>query len=296
MASIKLFLKTILLKPLYNLLMFLVFILPDHSLGFAVIILTVVIRVALLSSTKSMTRQQALMTKLKPEMDAIKEKYKDDQPGQAKALMDFYKKHKINPVGSCLPMIIQLLVLFALYYVFEIGVSTARFDLLYSFVPHPPVVNANFFGINLAKPDHLFILPIIAGIFQFIQTFQMLPKNKNAKGLAKFFPFLDKAAKKSTSTDPMASMQSQMAFVLPLVTVFVSLRFPAALPLYWAVSSLISIIQQHFVLKQTDKVTVEQADEILESNDPEKTLEADIKKNEKTSSKKGVTVTVRQKK
>lgn len=296
MLSIKLFFKTILLQPLYNILMFLVFILPDHSLGFAVIILTIIIRLALLGSTKSMTRQQALMTKLKPEMDEIKEKHKDDQQAQSKALMAFYKKHKINPLGSCLPMLIQLVVLFALYYVFEIGVGTSHFDLLYSFVPVPSAVNANFFGINLAKPDHLLILPIIAGIFQFIQTFQMLPKNNNAQGLAKYLPFLDKSSGKKKSADPMAGMQSQMAFVLPLVTVFVSLKFPAALPLYWAVSSLISIIQQHFVLKQTDKVTAKQADEILESKDPEKTLEADIKKNEKKTVKKGVTVTVRQKK
>lgn len=296
MTSIKKFFEVVLLQPLYNLLMVIVFFMPNHSLGLAVIILTVAIRVALLPSTKAMTRQQALMGKLKPEIDALREKYTDKQE-QAKKLMEFYKEHHINPAGSCLPMVLQGVILIVLYYVFEIGIDTSHFNLLYSFTPVPSQVNSYFLGIDLAQKS-LWTLPIIAGIFQFIQTFQMIPKNPKAVGMAKYLPFLDKSNKDKKGQDPMAGMQAQMAFIMPLITIYIGREFVAALPLYWAISSLISIIQQHYVLKETNKITVKQADEISLSDKPEALLQADVKKNEqkKVKSKKGITVTVRQKK
>jgi membrane protein insertase Oxa1/YidC/SpoIIIJ len=82
---------------------------------------------------------------------------------------------------------------------------------------------------------------------------------------------------------------------MPLITIWIGRSFPAALPLYWIISSVISIIQQSYILKQTDKITVKQADEITLSDEPEAVLEADIKMNEQKTTKKGVTVTVRKK-
>lgn len=267
----KAFLKLLLLKPLYNLLILLVFVAPTNSLAFAVIVLTVVIRVAMLPLTKSLTRQQALMTKLKPEIDALREKNKSDQPAQARELMAFYKKHHVNPAGSCLPMILQLVILLVLYYVFRIGITTDRFDLLYSFTPRPNQINPHFGWLDLSKPD-MWILPIITGVLQFFQTWQMLPKK------------IDKS-------DPSQNIQRQMMLIFPVMTVVIARSFPAALPLYWSVSSIISIIQQSYILKQTAKITPTQADEILETG----AEDVKVSQTKEVIKKKGVEITVRKK-
>ena len=275
----KLFLKIILLKPLFNLLILLVFLMPKNNLGMAVIILTILIRLAILPLTKTITRQQALMQKLKPEMDKLKVEYKDNQQEMAKATMEFYKKHNISPFGSCLPMIVQLVILIVLYYVFRIGVTTERFDLLYSFTPRPDSINPNFLGIDLSKPD-LWVLPIITGVLQFIQTWQMLPKGKISKD------------------DPAGAMQKNMVYFFPIFTVMIARGFPAALPLYWSVSSIVSIIQQKSVLAQTDKINVREADKLLESGaniDEVVNIESTKQEIEK-STKKGVEITVRKRK
>lgn len=268
----KALLKVILYKPLYNLLVGLIFISPGHQLWLAVIILTVLIRVALLPLTRSITRQQALISKLKPELDALQAKYKGDKMRLSQEMMAFYKRHRVNPYGSCLPMILQLVILVVLYRVFQVGVDKIRLDLIYGFMPKPEQVNPYFFGINLSLPD-LFVLPIIAGSLQFIQTWQMMPKSQSKTG------------------DPSAAVQKQILYIFPVMTVVIARQFPAGLPLYWSVSSVISIIQQHYILKQTEKMSFKQADEILEGGvDP-----TDSKTIEEKTRRKGVEITVRQK-
>ena len=268
----KAFLKLILYKPIYNFLILLIFIIPGHYLGVAVVILTVIIRFALLPTTRSVTRQQALITKLKPELDKIQQANKNDQAATAKATMAFYKKHHINPMGSCLPMILQLVILVVLYRVFQAGLTEIRPDLIYLSTPRPDFINPNFFWIDLSKPD-LWVLPIITGVLQFIQTWQMTPKGKNI------------------SKDVATNMQRQMVFIFPIMTIFISRQFAAALPLYWSISSIFSIIQQRNILRQTAKISIKEADEILESG--QGSIEAGEEK--EVIKKKGVEITVRRK-
>lgn len=271
----KSFLKIILYKPLYNILMVLILLTPQHSLAVGVMALTILIRIALLPATKSITRQQALMAKVKPELDELQKKYKGDQATLAKETMAFYKKHHVSPWGSCLPMILQLVILIILYRVFIAGVATVRTDLLYSFIPNPGTINPFFFGIDLSKPD-LWILPIITGLLQFVQTWQMMPKTKSAPN----------------TNDPAASIQKQMVYVLPIFTVVIARSFPAALPLYWAISSVISIIQQTYILRATAKITLKQADALLESGADD----VNISETTEVITKKDVEITVRTKK
>lgn len=270
------FLKIILYKPLYNLLILLVLISPQHSLAVAVIVLTILIRVALLPATRSITRQQALMNKIKPELDELQKKYKGDQTTLARETMAFYKKHHVNPWGSCLPMILQLVILLVLYRVFMAGVATVRTDLIYSFVPKLSSINPYLFGIDLSKPDK-WILPIITGLLQLVQTWQMLPK-KNIQAA-------------NTTADPTQMLQRQMVFILPIMTVIIAQRFAAALPLYWAISSIISIIQQTYILRATQKISLKQADLLLESGAEEVNTTA----NSEVIKKGDVEITVRKK-
>lgn len=229
--------KIILLKPLYNALIFLVWLAPGRSLGLAIIALTVITRLLLLPSTLKSTLAQRKLKDLQPEMNKIREKYKDDKQKQSRALMEFYSQHKVNPLGSCLPLLLQFPILIILYYVFRIGVDTSRFDLLYSFMPRPETVNSVFLGINLAKPDPHYILPIIAGLTQLAVGLQMRAD-------------MPKPQKEENQGEQMQRMLSQqMIFLTPLLTFFIALKLPSALPLYWIVYSLFLIIQQWLIMR-----------------------------------------------
>lgn len=258
----KAFLKLILYRPLFNALMILVFIIPGHSVGWAIIALTVVIRLILLPSSINALRQQKRMQDLQPEIQALQAKYKDDRTKLAEAMTSFYREHKVNPLGSCLPLLIQLPILFMLYYVFMNGLSTSRFDLLYDWMPRPDTIQTLFFGLDLSKPDR-WILPLIAGALQFVQAWQITPKTKPGEG------------------QQMAQMMSkQMMYLMPVFTIYIAGRLPAALPLYWIVTTLFAIGQQWYVYR--GKISNVK-------------LQISNKKKEKTTLKHGVEITVRKK-
>ena len=235
MTTIKLIIKAVLYKPLFNALIFLVFLMPGHNVGLAIILLTVIIRLILLPSSMSATRQQKRMRDLQPEIQELQAKYKGDKQRQSQELMAFYKREKINPLGSCLPLLIQLPILLILYYVFINGLNTARFDLLYSFTPRPDFMHTWFLGIDLAKPDR-FILPVIAGILQYFQSRQLMP--------------VTPPKKEGQSPDMQSMVSKQMMYLMPVFTVLIAGRLPAALPLYWIVTTLFAIGQQWYVFRQ----------------------------------------------
>lgn len=229
----KLFLKIILLKPIYNGLILLMLIIPGHSLGWAIIIMTMIIRLLLIPSTNSATRAQKKMRRLQPEIEKIKQQYKGDQAGQGRATMALYKKYGVNPVGSCLPVLIQFPVLIILYYALSFITSEGhRLDLLYAWVPRPETFQTNFFGIELGQPEKWF-LPISAGVLQFVSAWQMQPPKTKKKEI-----------------DMTAALTKQMLYMFPLLTIWIARSFPAALPLYWVVSTLFTIVQQKIILSK----------------------------------------------
>ncbi len=276
MATIKLVLKTILYRPLFNALIFLVWLIPGHNVGWAIIILTIIIRLILLPSSLKAARSQLKLRDLQPELQKIQAEYKGDKTKQSQAMMEFYKKNKVSPWGSCLPLLIQFPILIVLYYVFINGLNTQHFDLLYSFVPRPEFISTSFFGIDLAQPER-WILPIITGALQFIQGWQIQPKKTPGQG-----------------KDMQQAMSRQMLYLMPVFTVIIAMRLPAALPLYWGITTLFGIGQQWYANKQ-----------INASRDGEKEDEKETKKEYQAPEKHetldkrvkhGVEVTVRRKK
>lgn len=266
MTFLKDILKAILYKPLFNALIFLVWLFPGHYVAFAIIVLTVIIRVILLPSSMKATRQQKKMRDLQPEIQKLQEKYKGDKQKQSQELMKFYQQNKINPIGSCLPLLIQLPILLILYYVFRNGLDTSHFGLLYHWMPRPEFINTNFFGINLAGTDR-FILPVIAGILQFIQGWQLTPKKVPGQG-----------------SDMSAMVTKQMLYLMPIFTIFIGGRLPAALVLYWIITTLFSIGQQWWALRESDDKRLVTRDQKKEESTINKII------------KRGVEVTVRRKK
>lgn len=284
MLSIKLFLKTILYKPLYNALIFLVWLIPGHNVGWAIIILTIIIRIILLPSSLKAARSQIKLRDLQPELQKIQEQYKNDKTKQSQEIMAFYKKNQVSPWGSCLPLLIQFPILIILYYVFINGLSTARFDLLYEFMPRPDSMNTLFFGIDLAKPN-LYILPVLAGIFQYIQGRQMTPPSAKATG------------GKATGQEMSSMITKQMLYLMPVFTVIISMRLPAALPLYWIITTLFAIGQQWYATRQIQNAKGKKENEKEEIDKSDREYQKPQKHEEVSkNTKHGVEVTVRRKK
>ncbi|EKD56019.1 MAG: hypothetical protein ACD_58C00317G0011 [uncultured bacterium] len=239
--------KTVLYIPLYNALIFLVWLVPGHSVGWAIIILTIIIRLLLYPSSAKTVVIQKKMQQLQPELEKIKEKYKDDKQGQAQATMQFYQTNKINPLSGCLPLLVQLPILYVLYYVFRVGLDESRFSLLYSFIPRPEYVNAIFLGMDLNQPS--IYLAVLAGILQFFQSRQMMAKqvkkpNTNNKN-------------DDSATNFQNIFSTQMVYLFPIITVMIGTKLPAALAIYWSITTAFMILQQWWIYnKAIDNVTV----------------------------------------
>lgn len=236
------FFKAVLYKPLFNLLVFFAWLVPGHSIGWAIILLTLLIRGALWKSSVKALHTPLQMRHHQEELQTLQKKHKGDRQALAHAQMAFYKEKGINPLGGCLPLLIQLPILIILYQVFITGLNQVRPDLIYSFTPHLDTINSRFLGIDLAKPDPLFILPILAAVAQFAQGYYMMKANSTA------------------ATDPtMAAMNKQMTYLFPFFTFFIAYKLPAGLALYWVTTTLFSLAQQVYVtktFKPTAKATV----------------------------------------
>lgn len=230
--------NTFFYQPIFNLLVFLYNIIPGHDLGVAIILLTIIIKLALLPLSKQSIKSQKAMQELQPKIDEIKVKYPKKEE-QAKAMMELYKNEKINPFSSCLPLLIQLPFLWAVFKVFRAGLSNGSLNMVYSFLHRPEALNPIFFGfLNLSVPN--IYLAVLAGAAQFWQA-KMLPiKKSEVKG-------------EGTQDESMTViMNKQMIYFMPLLTFFMCLKFPAGLALYWFVTTVLTAAQQIYIFKHKD--------------------------------------------
>ena len=150
----------ILTQPLLNTLIWIYNILPFKDMGVAIIALTLLIRLVLLPSFHRQLKSQKELQQLQPKLNEIKEKYKNDQQQQSKAIMELYREHKVNPFSSCLPLLIQLPILIALYSVFLSGLKGDIGSELYPFIANPGDINTVFLGfVELSNPNLYFPNP-----------------------------------------------------------------------------------------------------------------------------------------
>ena len=193
-------------KPLLYILEY--FYKYTHNYGIAIIIITVIIKILFFPLTHKSYKSMKDMQKLQPKMTELKEKHKGDKETLNKSIMELYRTHKVNPLGGCLPMIVQIPVFFALYksLMFSIELRHAPFMLWIT---------------DLSAKDPYYITPVIMGVTMFIQQ-KMTP----------------------TSMDPM---QAKMMLALPVVFTFMFLNFPSGLVLYWLVNNVLTIAQQAYI-------------------------------------------------
>lgn len=249
---------SLLYQPLVNALIFFYKILGEN-LGLAIMLLTIGLRAILIPLTKPSLEAGQKMRKLAPQLTKLKEKYKKDKKALAQAQLKLYQKNGVNPGAGCLPQIIQFIILIALFQAFNQvlrpdGEMLIKLNkILYPFLQMTKEINFRFLYLDLTKPDLIslpfqlnfgfFSLKQLPGIFlllaaatQFLSSKLMMPAIKIEEKEAK------KTEKKED--DMMAAMQSQMAYLMPLMTIFIGFRFPSGLVLYWFVFSLFMLIQQ----------------------------------------------------
>ncbi|MDO8435745.1 MAG: YidC/Oxa1 family membrane protein insertase [bacterium] len=238
---------TIFYQPIFNLLIWLYNVIPGNDIGVAIVALTVIIKVLLYPlSWKSIQSQRAL-TQLQPKIEALKKEVGSDKERLTKEMMELYKREKVNPFSSCLPLLLQLPFLFAVYQVFQRGLKSESLDLLYGFVQNPGTINPISFGlVDLAKP--VIVFAILAGAAQYFQAKQLMHK-KPPKEVA------DKPAAKDEGMAAM--MNKQMLYFMPIFTVIIGLKLPGGLSLYWFVMTLLSLLQQVIVLRKKKETAVE---------------------------------------
>jgi len=233
--------NAVLYQPLLNALAFLVSVIPGGDVGVAVIVLTILVKVILYPLSQRSIESQAQMNMLAPELNKIKNSGASKEE-QARLTFDLYKTHKTNPFSGCLLVLIQIPIIFALYYVFFKGINFQN-GVLYSFIHIPAHMNMVFLGIIDISKKSLF-LAVLAGISQFLQAYYMPKPAPSSGGSASFQDSFTK------------SMNTQMKYIFPFIVAFIAYSISGAIALYWITSNLFMVGQQIYVKKKEFSVVV----------------------------------------
>lgn len=232
-------------QPIINLLVFLAEILPGNDLGLAIIGVTLIVKGILFPLTFKTMKAQREMKALQPKVNEIKEKYKDDKEKMSQELMAVYKDNKVNPLGSCLPLLVQIPVFLGIFRVLQSDLSIIPEGTLYSFVNAPENLNTLFLGaIDLSQ---VFIpFAILAAAMQYWQVKSGLPP-KPANEVAKKAPG-------ALDEDMAANMQRMMLYFIPGITLLVgSTTLPAGIMMYWMTTTLMTVVLNKIFLPKDEK-------------------------------------------
>lgn len=224
-----------------------------YALGFSIVLLTIIIRLLLYPLTSSQLKVSKKMQDIAPHLSKVKEKHKGDAKRQQQEMMRLYKEHGVNPAAGCLPTLLQLPILIALYNVFikivnlngNSVVSEMNKIIYFDSIKLNAPWDQGFFGIPLGKsPSNLLttlgvivvLIPVLTGFLQFIQTKMMMAKKD---GQVK--------KEKKDSSDFATAFQTQSLYIFPVMIGFFSYTLPIGLSLYWNTLTLFGILQQHRV-------------------------------------------------
>ena len=180
------------------------------NFGVSIIVVTILIKIALLPLTLKQDKSMKEMKKIQPELEKLKKDYAHDKQMLNIKTMELYKEHKVNPLGGCLPLLLQLPILFALFGVLRSGIIPA---------------DSSFLWLKLTDKDPYYILPILNGAVSFFQQ------------------------KLMGSADSNPQMKNMM-YIFPIMMIFISYRMPSGLQLYWLTSSILAVVQQYFIMKK----------------------------------------------
>lgn len=277
--------ETIVVKPIFNALMWLYSVIPGGDFGISIVLFTILVRILIYPLVKKQLHQTKMMRKMQPELAKIKSAAKGNKQLEATMQMDLYKRYGINPFQSILILIVQLPIFIGLYQVIQI-ISLQRdrvahfayeplkqLDAVKSIIENPANFNHTMLGfIDLTKTAFsnngvnitLVVLALISAITQYIMSKQTMPtSNKPAK---KFRDIMREAAegKQSDASEMSGVMMNNMVKFMPIMMFFIMISLPGAIALYYTISNLVATAQQHYILNKDSEEMDELADEVIE--------------------------------
>lgn len=227
---------TIIYQPIFNLFVWFYNLVGD--VGIAILLITILFQIILYPLNNKSIKAQKELAEMQPKLEKLKQEHKADQQKLAAETMKLYKEHKINPFGSCLPVLLQIPIFLALFYVFKGAFESNSFDLLYTFIPSPGSIDPVSLGIfDLAGKS--VVLAVLAGAAQFVQTKMLTAKRP------------PKVAGEGAKDESMATMMNkQMLYMMPILTVIIGFQFPAGVVLYWFFRTVLAAGQQYLLFRK----------------------------------------------
>lgn len=298
---------TLIVQPIFNILVIIYAILPGHNFGVALILFTVLIRMLMWPLVKKQLHHAKAMRALQPELKRIKKEAKGDRAKEQALTMELYKERQVNPFSSFGLILLQLPIFLALYSGINRIVNDPQqiISFAYPFVQKLPGLQE--LAIDISQLDETLvgvvdltraaytngviywpamIIVILSAIAQYYQSRQLLPKATEKKSLRKILKDAS-AGKQADAEEMQAAMSSKTMMLIPFLIFLVTVRIPSALSLYFLVSSVVAIIQQTIVLRQDVEELEAVADE---SARKDAAIEGEIippkTKNTKTKAKK----------
>lgn len=303
--------NTLIAQPIFNLLIIIIAVLPGHNLGVAIIVFTVIVRMAMYPLLKKQLHHAMAMKRLQPEMKRIKKEAAGDRQKESQLMMELYKEREVNPFSSIGIILVQLPILIGLYS----GISklikdpSAILTYSYSWVQNLPYMqelagNISSFNETLVGLVDLtrqaidktgiywpaMVLVVLSVVVQFYQSKQLMMQDKNARSLRQIFK--DTALGKEVDQAEMQAATSRFTLMfIPFILFIVSISLPAALSLYWLVGGLVALAQQTHILRQ-DVVEMEATVDALPveaeiiSSKPNQTKKTTTKKRKNTKKRR----------
>ncbi len=276
----------LIVQPIFNLLIGLYSIVPGGDFGISLIIFTVLVRFALYPLIKKQLHQTQAMKKLQPELAKIKKANKGNKQAESMQMLELYKKHGVNPFRSIGILLIQLPIFIALYYVIQIftmyrdQIGKFTYDFMENIAPikqlieRPDLFNEKLLGVvDLTKSAFtnsgvdliLVLLAVVAAVTQYIMSKQTMPQSESKMRLR---DVMAQAAdgKPADQAEMNAIVMTKMIKVLPFFMFFIMISVPGALALYYAVSNLVAVAQQSYLLKKDE----DELEDIAEDYHPAK--------------------------
>ena len=265
---------TFIVQPIFNLLVLIYALLPGHNFGLAIIIFTIVVRMAMWPLVKRQLHHVKAMRKLQPELKAIKKKAAGNRQKEQLMVMELYKERGISPFGPILVLIPQFLILIGLYsglnkvihhpeeivnfaypvlqhlgWMQDLAKNIGQFDeTLFGFVDLTRSATGGAGGIYWPA----FIIVALTAIVQYYQSKQLLPNNKDARKLRDILKSAGEG-QQADQAEVQAAVSRSTLFLLPAVIFIVTLGLPAALGLYWLTGGIVAIIQQSIILREDEE-------------------------------------------
>ena len=306
---------TLIVQPIFNLLVFVYAMLPGHNVGLAIIIFTVIVRLLMWPLVKKQLHQVRVMRRIQPELKRIKQEAKGNKRQEQLMMMELYKERGINPFGSLGVLVLQIPILFGLYN----GLSRVIKDphqienFAYPLLRHLPWMKqlgtnihqfdaTLFHTVDLTRsalgPKGVYwpalIIVLASAAVQFFQSKQLAPSSKDARSLRTILKDAG-AGKQADSSEVNAAVGRNMYFFVPLMILMFTINIPSALALYWLTSGLVALVQQSILLREdTAEMETEAVASVTRAKQREATaIEAEIvttqppKKSKKKQSGRG---------